>query len=493
MPGTTVSRPVRRATARATQQHGRRQAVHAAPLAGPAPAAAPAGGGDAPLYATVEGWLDACLTGRGHPRPARKRLGLLVSGLLAGERGTPHGITHAAFGLGIGTATQEASVARRVSRLLDDPQLDPARLVPALATAVLPTLLQEVCAAHDASVGTRAAHAAPGGHHGKWVGVTLVVDETSKADETHVLVVGLAYRGVVVPLGVRTWPQNQALPEGTYWPALAGVLWEVAAVLPPVLRAHVLVLADRGYGVPAFLDLLASLGWHWVVRVAGPVRVRLPDGTERALRTLVPAPGTVWTGGSTPARPDGGDGDAPLAVFKKAGWRHVQVVAAWMDGQDEPWLLVTTLRADPARLRDYARRWGIERLFLAWKRHGWDLEAGGVPQPARLARLLTGYIVATWWLLAAALPGAQATLDLLASQAARRTGQPPPRACQLHLPLAPPARPWAAKASLLTQGRRAFRRIDGRTATPLLCWSFPEWEAPTWALHCHQVAHGALL
>jgi hypothetical protein len=49
-----------------------------------------------------------------------------------------------------------------------------------------------------------------------------------------------------------------------------------------------------------------------------------------------------------------------LAVFKKAGWRHAQVVAVWAVGQAEPWLLVTSLRATATRWRDYAQRWAIE-------------------------------------------------------------------------------------------------------------------------------------
>jgi hypothetical protein len=328
------------------------------------------------------------------------------------------------------------------------------------------------------------------GPHGRWIGVRLVVDETTVAGQTHVLAVGLAYRGTVVPVGVATWPQNVALPEATYAGALGRLLWTVHALLPAVLRPHVLVLADRGYGYPAFVDLLAALGWQWVVRVQGQTRVRFPDGTDRPLRALVPTVGTLWTGYATPADGAAREApDAPVAVFKQAGWRAVQVVGAWAPGQPEPWLLVTTLHATPARLADYAQRWAIERLFLSWKSHGWQLDACAdpVPQPARVARLLTGYVLATWWLLAAAVPGAQATLDELASLAAQRTGRVPTRPCQLRLPLYAPAPPWAAKQSLLTQGRAAFRRVDGRTTTPRLCWTYPEWDAPTWSVQCQQV------
>ena len=515
-----ASRQVRRAATRLAQRHARRSAVHRdlpdplAPTATgpgllplPLPLPLPVGGlgGPArPLFDTMRTWLDALLAGTGHSQPTRKRLALLGASLVAtdGEHGTPAGVARSAFGLGIGTATQEASVARRVARLLDDPHLDPARLLPDLTVALLPVVLADVVRAHAHTIGTITAHADHAhGHHGRWLGVRLVVDETTKMDGTHVLVVGLAYRGIVIPLGLRTWPQNVPLPEGAYWQAVGSLLWEVHAALPPVLRAHVLVLADRGYGVPAFLDLLTALGWPWVVRVQGQTRVRLPDGTERALRDLVPAPGTTWTGYTTPVvpasatdpsatDPSATDQSATaLAVFKRAGWRPMQVVATWVAGQDEPWLLVTTLRATPARCADYAARWAIERLFLSWKSHGWELEQCGVTVPARLARLLVGYCLATWWLLAAALPGAQAHLADLASRATRRTGHPPAGTGQLRLPLFPLARPWIGKLSLLTQGRQVFARVDPRVASPALCWPFPDWHAPTWSQQCLNVYH----
>jgi hypothetical protein len=499
-----VSRQVRRAATRQARRHARRQAVHAglAPLS-LAPATSvlaipvlPAPAPDQPLYEALLTWLEALLASRGHHRPTVKRLALLGAGLLApagdqGAHGSPAGVAHTAFGLGIGAATQEASVARRVARLLDDPQLDPERLLPDLTRALLPGLLADVERAHTPTISTTTAHADHArGHHGRWIGVRVVIDETTKADGTHVLVVGLAYRGLVVPLALRTWPQNVPLPEGAYWDAVGAALWAVHAALPPVLRAHVLVLADRGYGVPAFLDLLTALGWQWLVRVQGQTRLRFPDGTERPLRALVPAPGTAWTGYTTPpASPASPASPAPLAVFKQAGWRSTQVVAVWATGQEEPWLLVTSLRATATRWRDYAGRWAIERLFLSWKSHGWDLEAGGVTAPARLARLLVGYCLATWWLLAAALPGAQAHLADLASRAARRTGRPPARTTQLRLSLFPLTRPWIAKFSLLTQGQRVFARTACRTATPTLCWSFPDWDAPIWSQQCLDVFH----
>src|SRR5206468_1731501 len=174
-------------------------------------------------------------------------------------------------------------------------------------------------------------------------------------------------------------------------------------------------------------------------------------------------------------------------VFKAAGWRASQVVAAWAPGADAPWLLLTSLNPTPACLREYARRWGIERLVLCWKSHGWDLEASRVLDPARLGRLLTGLVLATLRRLAAGVLDAAAHLADLRRRATAHAG--PPRAVrQLPLPLdadrrpRPHAgRPHAAKRSLFTRGTDTWEAIAGKRETPPLRWQFPDWDAPTWA------------
>ena len=447
-----------------------------------------------PLYETVREWTERYLEGPEYSRPARKRVAVLVAGLLAGERATVSQVAETVAGLALSGA-QEESIVRRLLRILDDARLDPERLLPALFRAWLPELLAGVIAAHAANVGSGA------GHHRRFRPLHLVLDESSKTDQVHLLVVGLAYQGLVLPLGVRCWSQNTALPEGEYWTQVSSLLCEVQTVLPPVLRDHVVLLADRGFGHPRLIDLLGVLGWAYVLRTQDQVRVQLPDGTTTPLRGLVTRPGQVWLGGSTTAE---AAATTPVAVFKGAGWRTCQVVALWATGQAAPWLLLTDLPARATRWRDYARRWAIERLFLAWKSHGWDLEASGLRTPAQVGRWVSGLVLATWWRIALALPVCLRHLAALAARAARRL--PPPDApLQLPLPglspdldeLAPPvaapssARPWAAKFSLFTWGIKVIRATVCRSETPALCWTFPFWEVPLWSTHCARVASPA--
>lgn len=464
------------------------------PLAGPAAGAPPAEG--QPAFASLRAWLSASLGSRHVSAWLLTRLALLLLGLLAGQDGSVNGIARTAKAQGVSGA-KRASVSRRVKRLLDDTRLDPDTLLRDVLRPLVPVLLAEVLTTHVA----RAAREPT--RHRRAPLLRLVLDESNHLVWGHILVVGLAYRGIVLPLALRVWAQNVPLPEGAYWGSVHSALQEVYDLLPGELRDHVLVLADRAYGVPRMLDLLRALGWDWALRIQGQVRVRLRDGRVLPVRDLAPRPGTAWLGGFDPraapheeadraAPPDAADAPTtpPLDVFKTAGWRQSQVVAVWATGQDEPWLLLTSLAPTADRLVDYATRWAIERLFLSWKSAGWNLEATGVTDPARLGRLLSGYVLATHWRLAAGVLEATIALADLERHQRRRASRPrtAPPSRQLALPLWPgpgprqgDPRPDAAKHSLFSLGTYACLETPCRFYTPAVCWTFPDWEAPTWS------------
>jgi hypothetical protein len=430
-----------------------------------------------PLAATIQEWVEAALIEAGYAAPARKRLALLLTGLVAGERATVSGLSRTLRQQRV-SAAQEPSIARRLLRLLDEADFDPARLLPAVFRRYLPQLFAGLVAAHAANQGCPAAQ------HARFRPVRLVVDESSQTDAVHILVVGWWYQGVVLPLAVRVWPQNAPLPADAYWAALGSLCWEVHELLPAVLRDHVVLLADRGYGYARMIDLLSALGWGWVLRSTGQVRVRLAEDREQPLRALVPTPGRQW-GCWGALAPEEGE---PVALFRKAGWRSCHLVGVWLAGQAEPWLLLTNLPAEKQRLAEYAQRWAIERLFLCWKSHGWDLEAGRIRDPRRVGRLLSGLVLATWWRLACAQPAAAAELARLAGR------RPAPQPRQLPLQFSDAVgdrRPWPAKFSLFTWGTRAIREVDCRRATPALDWSFADWTAPPWPARCLQAAQHA--
>src|SRR5690348_14274542 len=94
-----------------------------------------------PLYLSLLAWIQQRLGPRGYSRPFCKRLALLVTGLVAGERASVAGLAQELVPLAI-TPAQEPSIVRRLGRLLADPRLAPERVLPDLLATVVPALLQ---------------------------------------------------------------------------------------------------------------------------------------------------------------------------------------------------------------------------------------------------------------------------------------------------------------------------------------------------------------
>jgi hypothetical protein len=288
--------------------------------------------------------------------------------------------------------------------------------------------------------------------------VLLIMDESSRGDQIHLLRLGLAYRGGSVPVAWALWRQNVPLPAGQYWEQVEAVLTQARRVVPADLA--VVVTADRAYDVPAFVDRVGALGWHWVVRAKArsALRYRPHQGPVRPLAQIlhrtVAHPGQRWKGRG--------------AVFKKAGWRPASVVAHWAPGEHEPVVVLTDLPPRWAVLALYDRRFWIEPSFRSDKRHGWDWEASGIQGVPHHTALVLAMAWAT--LVATCVGAAEATLRLARLR----------------------ARPWHtrragwdgrvvehARHSLLTMGLRLVRRWLLSSAPPLP-WHLDTPDARSW-------------
>jgi hypothetical protein len=428
------------------------------------------GNEDVGLAESVRGWTEARLRSQGFPLPLIKRISVVVTGLLRAETARRGDLVMALSLLKVTSAKPE-SIARRVARILDDQRLDPERILPYILRPQLRTLLLDVLREHSRSSITDPRH------QQNFPLLRIVIDESTKLDEVHILVAGLAYQGIVIPLAIRVWKQNTSLASEDYRTHLAGLLTSVEEILPPDLRQHVLLLADRAYGRPNFTDLINALGWNWLVRIQGQTQIKLSDETVVAARSLVNHQGEVWCSGFNPD-----SYPRALAAFKKAGWRDCQFVAAWTTESDDPWLLITNLKATKERFLDYASRWCVERTFLTWKSHGWDIESLQMSQPEPLGRYLVAISIATLWSLVTAVAH---TIQLVQERqdSRKETRQV---VVQLRLPFdepPPDRRPWIGKFSLLTWGRNVLHHAACQSSTPPMRWVLPDWNAPVWSVH----------
>ncbi len=392
-----------------------------------------------PLYQTVLQRLSQTVAPHVVPQASVVRLALLVTGLLAAKTAVIAQIAAELLELRVTAATQSDSIARRLRRTLADAHLT-------AGTCYVP-VLHHVLDWDTLLSGSRR--------------VVLIVDESSKADDIHLLRVSLPYWGGSLPLAWAVWAQNVALPDGYYWQAVDQVLDQVATLLPS--GVEVVVVADRAYAIPPFIDRLHAYGWHWVVRLTttGSHRFCAQRGREHALREVVQRqvghPGQRWrTRGQ---------------LFKDAGWRAVGLVGVWGLGAKEPLVVITDLPPQWPVLRLYDRRFWIEAGFRSDKRKGWQWEASQVQGVPHHERLVLAMAWASVVVLCVGVAEAQARL---AGLAARRVGQ------------SGTGRPRHARESVFTLGLRAVRRWLYHTTRRAMPWRLPQLEALSWERRWHQ-------
>jgi len=200
--------------------------------------------------------------------------------------------------------------------------------------------------------------------------LTLILDETPQHNHLRAMKLVRQIRGRGVPVLWHCY-RPDALPMSQDRLVL-DLLRRAARALPE--GARVTLLADRGLCWPAVLDFCAQHGWHYILRVQGQTRVRLPDGRQMRVDALAPRAGTKWCG--------------EAQVFKKAGWRACNLVAHWPAGCEEPWLLITDLPANRYRCRQYRKRMRIEEAFRDEKSHGFQWQQSRIRDPAHASRLL---------------------------------------------------------------------------------------------------------
>lgn len=256
--------------------------------------------------------------------------------------------------------------------------------------------------------------------------VTLFLDETPQRNHLRSMKVSRMVGGRAIPLVWRTYrPDALPMPQDQL---VLDLLKRVDAALPA--GAKPTLMADRGLCWPAVVDFCVDHGWHFLLRAQGQTRVRLDDGSETSLAELVPEPGRTWCG--------------KAEVFKKAGWRRVNVVARWSPRRAERWLLVTDLPAEPRRCKQYRKRMRQEQSFRDEKSHGLRWNESRLRDPAHAQRLLLVMALAMAWLIGLGLrvtlggerrryqrPDRRCLslfqLGLRAIQEARRDGRPPPK------------------------------------------------------------------
>ena len=152
-------------------------------------------------------------------------------------------------------------------------------------------------------------------------------------------------------------------------------LCRLAETVPAGCR--VTILADRGFGDQKLFAFLGKIGFGYVIRFRGNIKVADADGTSK--------PAAEWVGKGGRAR------KLRDARVTAKGQQVGAVVCVHAKGMKEPWCLAAS---DPqataaALINHYARRWTIEPQFRDTKdlRFGMGLSSTRVGEPMQRDRL----------------------------------------------------------------------------------------------------------
>ncbi len=169
------------------------------------------------------------------------------------------------------------------------------------------------------------------------------------------------------------WKEEIATRRNDYEDAC---LRRLAETMPPDCR--VTILADRGFGDQKLFAFLGELGFGYVIRFRGNIRVADATGETKLAAD--------WVGKGGRAR------KLRDARVTAQGRQVGAVVCVQAKGMKEPWCLAAS---DPeakaaALVNHYAKRWTIEPSFRDTKdpRFGMGLSSTRISEPMRRDRLL---------------------------------------------------------------------------------------------------------
>lgn len=380
------------------------------------------------VYHRVRNLIRPHLATDGVDESTLERIALLVTGMIGAKSASPAQVAKALHRMKL-TGAKPESLERRIRRLENDPEVEASLCFHPFVQAHL--------------------------RYGRPARLVLILDATTQTDRLVMVSLAVWYRGRALPLAWAIWPGNTPLEGEGFWQRVERVLLAVAPLLPP--GVEVILLADRAFGCPTFIDLVTPRGWHYVIRVQGQTVYQDRCGRTGAVQSLVP-----YRGQRAKLR-----GQA----FKKNGWRPVSVVALWSKREEKALCLVSDLKPGWWLLALYRRRYPIEAQFRDYKSHGWRWEQGQVTDLEHVQRLLTGMALATWVVL---LVGAWRAGQILSQ---------PPTGHRRTLP-------WEGKTSLFQHGLEQLLSWLGEESLPGLPWRLTDWEAPNWkeqirAHHAH--------
>lgn len=210
--------------------------------------------------------------------------------------------------------------------------------------------------------------------------VHLIVDCTKIGTRHQLLMVARAYRKRALPIAW-AWVKSKRGHSGA--DKQLALLRYIHELLPD--EAQVILVGDCEFGAVALLKQLDHWGWKYVLRQPSNTKVCVSAPKWCSFIDLVPARNKLFW--------------YPHAIMTVKHLYHTSLLALWLPGEDDPWLLATNMCTAREASQAYRRRMWIEEMFGDWKGHGVDLEKTRLRHIPRLSRLVFVVAVLYLWLI----------------------------------------------------------------------------------------------
>ena len=220
----------------------------------------------------------------------------------------------------------------------------------------------------------------------RWAGperrLALALDASTLADRWTVLSISVLIRGCAIPVA---WKVIRAHAKGSWRPYWEGLLERLQGSVPADWQ--VLVFADRGLYARWLYTAIQACGWHPFLRINLAVKARAVGEEEFDwISRWVPTPGAKWQG-------------VVECFAQKKSRLCCTLLLQWEAGYEHPWVVITDLAPEEARIAWYGLRVWIEAGFKDVKRGGLGWHHSKMQDAGRVERLWLAMAVAMVWMV----------------------------------------------------------------------------------------------
>jgi hypothetical protein len=211
--------------------------------------------------------------------------------------------------------------------------------------------------------------------------IALAMDASSLGMNFVVLSISVVYRGCAIPVA---WKILQAAQPGAW----KGEWLTLFALLKPAIPENwlVLVLADRGLYASWLFQAIQKQKWHPFLRINANGKFRAQGSSQFLPMTL--------------SIRKNGQATAEMGTCFKTNPIQATLLTCWIEEQyADPWVIVTDLPMEQAKIAWYGMRTWIERGFRTFKRGGWQWQNTRMCDPTRATRFWLALSVATLWVM----------------------------------------------------------------------------------------------